>query len=388
MIWQRGNGEDAENGPVLNEECFARLDGLYEKLASMTRFAIGYPCNQSFDYTPLYRFLRFATNNVGDPFSGSNFPLNTHDFEREVITSLAPWAGIDPNDCWGYVTNGGTEGNMYGLYLAREIFPYATVYFSEDTHYSVSKILRLQHTRNIMIRSQPSGEMDYRDLAESIRIHPRVPPIIFANVGTTMKGAIDRLDRIRAVLEAQSVPNWYIHVDAAFSGMILPFVDDPPPWHFGAGADSISISGHKMIGSPLPCGVLLARKGHMERVARSVEYVGVLDTTVSGSRNAITPLFLWYALRSRGEDGFREMVAESLQKARYAVESLRSIGVKAWRNPHSVTVVFPRPKSSILKKWVLAVHRDIAHLVTVPSISLDTIDAFVSDMQGAIKAVP
>ena len=42
--------------------------------------------------------------------------------------------------------------------------------------------------------------------------------------------------------------------------MILPFVDDPPPWNFAAGIDSIAISGHKMIGSPLPCGVALARK--------------------------------------------------------------------------------------------------------------------------------
>ncbi len=388
MLSLQEKGDEAENGSVLNEECIERLDRLYEQLSLMTRVAIGYPCNQRFDYTPLYRFLRFAANNVGDPFSGSNFPLNTHDFEREVITSLAPWTGIEPDDCWGYVTNGGTEGNMYGLYLAREIIPDGTVYFSEDTHYSVSKILRLQHTRSIMIRSQPSGEMDYRDLAESIRIHRGVSPIVFANVGTTMTGAIDRLDRIREVLEAQSVTNAYIHVDAAFSGMILPFVDAPPPWHFGAGADSISISGHKMIGSPLPCGVALARRTHMERVARSVEYVGALDTTISGSRNAITPLFLWYALRSRNEDAFREMVAESLSKARYAVKALRSIGVKAWRNPHSVTVVFPRPGAAVLDKWVLAVDRDIAHLVTVPSISLDTINAFVSDMRDASEAVP
>jgi len=40
--------------------------------------------------------------------------------------------------------------------------------------------------------------------------------------------------------------------------MILPFVPHPQPWDFRAGIDSISISGHKMIGAPLPCGVVLA----------------------------------------------------------------------------------------------------------------------------------
>lgn len=307
--------------------------------------------------------------------------MNTHDFEREVIHDFAGFTGIDVDDCWGYVTNGGTEGNMYGLYLARELFPDGIAYFSEATHYSVTKILRLQHTRNIMIRTQPSGEMDYDDLEESLRIHRDVPPIIFANVGTTMKGAIDRLDRIQSVLEKLCIVQRYLHVDAAFSGMILPFVDDPPPWHFGAGADSVSISGHKLIGSPLPCGVALVRKAYMARVSRSVEYVGALDTTISGSRNAVTPLFLWYALRRTGKEGLRQSVAQSLEMAAYAERSLQTIGVAAWRHRHSLTVVFPRPPQSILDKWTLAPHREICHLITLPNTTMEIIDAFVDDMK-------
>ena len=370
----------------LDQRSAARLDALYERLVSDREVSIGYPCSHQFDYTPLYRFMEFAVNNLGDPFSGSNVRMNTHDFEREVIMSFARLTGIGGDDCWGYVTNGGTEGNMYGLYLARELYPDGIVYFSEDTHYSVSKILRLQHTRNIMIRSGHTGEMDYRDLEESIRIHRDVPPIVFANAGTTMTGAVDRLDRIREVLERQCTPNAYIHVDAAFSGMILPFVDDPPPWHFGAGADSISISGHKMIGSPLPCGVAMVRKGHMERISRSVEYVGALDTTISGSRNAITPLMLWYALRLHGEDGLRERVDDSLRKAAYVEKALKGIGVEAWRNPCSVTVVFPRPPAAILDKWVLASSGDIAHVIALPGVSLDMLDEFVDDMRREIEA--
>ena len=380
--------EPIEDAAVLDEQSEAKLDALYERLASERKVSIGYPCNQRFDYGPLNRFMEFAVNNLGDPFSGSNFRMNTHDFEREVIATFARLTGIGGADCWGYVTNGGTEGNMYGLYLARELYPDGIVYFSEDTHYSVSKILRLQHTRNIMIRSDHTGEMDYLDLEESIRIHRDVPPIVFANVGTTMTGAIDRLDRIREVLERQCTPNAYIHVDAAFSGMILPFVDDPPPWHFGAGADSISISGHKMIGSPLPCGVAMVRKTHMERISRSVEYVGALDTTISGSRSAITPLMLWYAFRAQSDDTFRELVGESLRKAAYVEKALNEIGVEAWRNPHSVIVVFPRPAASILDKWILASSGDIAHLIALPGVSRDTLDEFIDDMQREIGTTP
>ncbi|MDF1737873.1 MAG: histidine decarboxylase [Verrucomicrobiales bacterium] len=358
-----------------------RLEELYQHLAELRDRSIGYPCNQKFDYSELYPFLDLTINNVGDPFSGSNFRMNTHEIEREVLTEFARWTEIPDDDYWGYVTNGGTEGNMYGLYLAREIHPDGIVYFSEDTHYSVAKILRLQHTRSIMIRSREGGEIDYEDLEESIKIHREVPPIIFVNVGTTMTGAIDDLYKIREILDRLCISRYYLHVDAALSGLILPFINNPPPWNFASGADSISISGHKMLGSPLPCGVALARKTHVERIARLVEYVGALDTTISGSRNAFTPLILWHALKQKGEIGFREIILNSLKVADYAVERLNEIGVEAWRHVNSITVVFPRPSAALLEKWILAPYGEIAHLIAMPNVTRDTIDHFVDDFE-------
>ncbi|WP_218279903.1 hypothetical protein [Verrucomicrobium spinosum] len=135
-----------------------RLDALHERLDALRPRNIGYPCNQDFDYEDLFPFLSYSINNVGDPFGSSNYRLNTQDFEREVVTEFARMTHAPANGWWGYVTAGGTEGNMYGLYVARELFPDGICYFSEDTHYSVAKILRLQHTRNIMLKSQPNGD--------------------------------------------------------------------------------------------------------------------------------------------------------------------------------------------------------------------------------------
>lgn len=363
-----------------------RLDALFEKFEQLNPRSIGYPCNQTWDYSGLYRFLKFSANNIGDPFQGTLFKMNTHDFEREVIGEFAKFTAADPDDCWGYVTAGGTEGNMYGLYLARELHPDGIVYFSEQSHYSVAKILRLQHTRNIMIRSAPSGEMDYDDLRESIRIHRDVPPIIFANIGTTMRGAIDNLDRIKAIFAELAISAHYIHADAALSGMILPFVADPQPWNFAAGVDSLSISGHKLIGAPLPCGIAMARRRHVERIARSVEYVGVNDTTIMGSRSAFSPLLLWYALKKLHEEGLSNIVRRSLESADYAIGKLASIGVEAWRNRNSITVVFPRPPAALMDKWVIAPQGEIAHIITLPHVSPKIIDLFVADFAAAREA--
>ena len=356
-----------------------RLDGLLERIRQVADHQVGYPTNQTFDYAPLMPFLEFSLNNVGDPFHDSNYWANTHEFEREVIAHFARLLRIPPDEAWGYVTSGGTEGNMYGLYLARELFPNGMFYFSEDTHYSVLKNVRVLNARYIMIKRQDNGEIDYDDLRDMIRVNRDVPAVIMANDGTTMRGAVDDIPRIRDILDDSAVTNSYIHADAALSGMILPFVDDPQPFGFDAGVDSISVSGHKLIGAPLPCGVVLTRRPYVERVGRAVEYVGVHDTTLSGSRNALTPLMMWYALARYGDEGFRALVSGMLDVAEYAVQQFNRQGIPAWRHRNSVTVVFRKPRPEVFRKWQIAPEGDEAHIITMPHVTRDMIDELVAD---------
>ena len=176
-----------------------------------------------------------------------------------------------------------------------------------------------------------------------------------------------------------ALPRSYIHADAALSGMILPFVDDPQPFGFDSGVDSIAISGHKLIGSPLPCGVVVTKQEYTAQIGRAIEYVGALDTTLLGSRSAITPLIIWYALTKYGHDGFRRIVAGMLDTAEYAVERFNAHGIPAWRAKHSPTVVFPRPSPYALFQWQLAPMGDIAHLITMPHVTREMIDEVIAD---------
>ncbi len=359
-----------------------RLDRLLSDLQGFAQQQVGYPTNQTFDCSPLLPFLDFSINNVGDPFHPSNFWSNTHAFEREVIARFAGLMRIAPEDAWGYVTSGGTEGNMYGLYLARELFPNAMFYFSEETHYSVLKNVRVLNARHIMIRRQDNGEIDYDDLEAMIRVNRDVPAVIMANVGTTMRGAIDNIPRIRDILREQAVTSHYIHADAALSGMILPFVDDPQPYGFDAGIDSVSVSGHKMIGAPVPCGVVLTKRPYVERVGRAIEYVGVQDTTLSGSRSAFAPLLLWYAFARYGDAGFRRLIAGALDTAEYAVGQFNERGIPAWRHKNSVTVVFPRPVPEVFRRWQMAPEGEVTHIITMPHVTREMIDELVADCAG------
>jgi len=365
---------------TLSKEDKNKLDALLEVCEREGDHFLGYPCTREFDYSALYKFLSYPINNVGDPFEPSNFHLNSHEFERDVLSFYADLLDAPEEKTWGYITNGGTEGNMYGTYLARELLPQGMVYFSEDTHYSVAKILRMVHARNIMIKSQDNGEIDYQDLEETIRIHRDVPPIIFANLGTTMKGAVDDIRKIKNIMKNNAINHYYIHADAALSGMILPFVEDPQPYLFSDGIDSISISGHKMVGSPVPCGIVLAKKNNVDRIARSVEYIGSYDTTVSGSRNGISPLFLWYAIKTRGKNGFKKITERCIKMADYAIEKFQEAGLYAWRNKNSITVVFPRKNEAALKRWQIAVNGNDAHLITMPHVEKRHINQIIHDI--------
>ncbi|EHJ7521647.1 histidine decarboxylase, partial [Salmonella enterica] len=329
------------------------------------------------------RFMRFSINNCGDWADYSNYPLNTFSFEKEVIEYFADIFKIDFNECWGYVTNGGTEGNMFGCYLGREIFPDGTLYYSKDTHYSVAKIVKLLRIKSCLVDSQANGEIDYDDLMKKITTDSESAPIIFANIGTTVRGAIDDISVIQQRMADAGFKreDYYIHADAALSGMILPFVDDPQAFTFSDGIDSIGVSGHKMIGSPIPCGIAIAKKKNVDRISVEIDYIAAHDKTITGSRNGITPLMMWEAIKGHSYDEWKRRITHSLSLAQYAVERFKKGGIPAWRNKNSITVVFPRPSEPVWQKHCLAISGDVAHLIaTAHNFNTDKIDALIDDV--------
>ncbi|NVJ51454.1 MAG: histidine decarboxylase [Gammaproteobacteria bacterium] len=360
-----------------------QLSQFIERVKHNTEQYLGYPVSKDFDYQELAELIQYPLNNLGDPFIDSTWKVDSRQFEREVIEFFAKLLHAPENNWWGYVTNGGTEGNLYGLYLAREIFPQGICYFSQDTHYSVSKNLHLLNMRHIMIRSQANGEIDYEDLRETLRIHRDLPAIIFANSGTTMTEAKDDIGKIKSILNEFAISQHYIHSDAALCGAINPFLSPKPSFDFADGADSVSISGHKFIGSPIPCGILVARKDRVDRIARSIAYIGCLDTTITGSRNGFTPVVLWYAIKKYGAEGLRRRAQHCLDVAEYTLQALQSIGVEAWRNPNAITVVLPEVPEAIKIKYQLATANGITHILCMPNVETSHIDQFVADLKEA-----
>jgi histidine decarboxylase len=364
----------------MQEETRQKLQSYMSAVKERAHCFLGYPVAVDFDYTELYPLLQYPLNNLGDPWVESTYDLNSRSIEREVIGFFADLFNAPTHNAWGYITNGGSEGNLYALYVARDLYPQAIVYYSESTHYSIQKNIHLLNIPSIVVKATASGEMDYADLNDAAHQHRNKPAIVVANIGTTMTEAKDDVREIKKALKNSAIRSHYIHCDGALAGTYAALLDQGHTFDFAAGADSVAVSGHKFIGSPIPCGVVVVKKNYKDRIGHAIPYIGTLDTTITGSRNGHAPVFLWYALQKFGREGLKKRAEQCMKLAEYTLHKLRGMGIEAWRNPHALTVVFPKPSQALCIKWQLASEGPWAHVLCMPGRSQTLIDEFLQDL--------
>ncbi|KAH9609006.1 hypothetical protein KSS87_020555 [Heliosperma pusillum] len=342
-----------------------------------------YPYNLDFDYGALGQLQHFSINNLGDPFIESNYGVHSRQFEVGVLDWFARLWELEKDQYWGYITNCGTEGNLHGILVGREVFPDGILYASKESHYSIFKAARMYRMDSVKIETLVSGEIDCADFKAKLLQNKDKPAIINVNIGTTVKGAVDDLDLVIQTLEESGFPHnrFYIHCDGALFGLMLPFVRKAPQVTFKKPIGSVSVSGHKFVGCPMPCGVQITRIEHINALSSNVEYLASRDATIMGSRNGHAPIFLWYTLNRKGYGGFQKEVQKCLRNAHYLKDRLKEAGISAMLNELSSTVVFERPlDEDFIRRWQLACQGSIAHVVVMPSVTIDKLDTFLEEL--------
>ncbi|XP_078172160.1 serine decarboxylase 1-like [Carex rostrata] len=351
-------------------------------LVERTKHHLGYPYNLDFDYGALAQLQHFSINNLGDPFIESNYGVHSRQFEVGVLDWFARLWELEKHEYWGYITNCGTEGNLHGILVGREVFPDGVLYASKESHYSVFKAARMYRMECEKVETLISGEIDCTDFEKKLLQNKDKPAIINVNIGTTVKGAVDDLDLVIKTLEDCGFKDrFYIHCDGALFGLMMPFVKRAPKVSFKKPIGSVSVSGHKFVGCPMPCGVQITRLEHINALSNNVEYLASRDATIMGSRNGHAPIFLWYTLNRKGYSGFQKEVQKCLRNAHYLKDRLKEAGIGAMLNELSSTVVFERPKDEeFVRMWQLACEGNIAHVVVMPSVTIEKLDDFLSEL--------
>ena len=276
-----------------------------------------------------------------------------NEMERHTLGWLAAKFGL-PENTLATFTSGGTEANLsavivaltrafpdYGEHGLRHLRAQPSIYLTEETHHSFSKIAHMTGLGRRALRPIPTdrclkmnlGELKRR-VAED-RINGFLPFLVVGTGGTTAAGVIDPLAEIGHFCREEGL--WF-HADAAWGGSAIL---SPTLKHYLAGiemADSITCDAHKWLSVSMGCGMFFCR--HPETVAEAfradVSYMpgkpvgpafDPYTTSAQWSRRFIG-LKLFLALAHQGEAGYVEMIEHQTRMGDVLREALRSSG---WR---------------------------------------------------------
>lgn len=384
--------------PRPQEPDMAELDAMAADLVGRQYTQWGYPFNHSVSMKAYNQWLidtglsDITLINVGDPFKKDWDMLHTDVFERKVLDFWAQHYGFE-NNYWGVITNGGTDGNMHGIYFGRKLLETQTgkapiLYVSEEAHYSVKKLADIQNVEERIIKAMPAGQMDTADLER--QVDPSRPALIVIALGGTFKSAVDDQIAVNAVLDRVRPCAVYRHVDMALMGGYLPFLNDPEARDIvdvrKMRFDSLAVSGHKFISLNEPCGVFICRREILEKTQSApISYLGDrVIPTLSCSRSGFAALKMYWRIATTTESGFRRQAEHALAMTEYLRGRLKEIGCFTLVNPFANTVCFTRPHDDIVHKYALACidspeFGQLAHVVVMQYFTPGLIDSFIEE---------
>lgn len=312
------------------------------------------------------RILDLQNNNIGTHTHNSDGETGfdkTHDYERDAVWLTASLVGGAPKTVDGYFCGGATEANQMGLWIGRQWLRQHPDPFDRGicilctplTHYSLhkasdildigtsswSKCCMCHYDHQFVpdrsgagvtfVGINERGEMSMDELRRVFKLKYEEGFrnfMIVPTIGTTILGSIDPVCEIAEFVRQQQrerLAYSYIHVDAAFGGFTVPFVD--PDLKFGFEIPevmSIAFDGDKMMRLPYPAGIFLCRKDLQRLIARKVGYIGGNeDDTLSGSRSALAPVMASVLFRLWGRKGQREYVKKCLDARDRLAELIR-----------------------------------------------------------------
>lgn len=364
----------------------SRLNSLSNGILNSSAHYIGFPNSRILSNLPLADFLKYNINNIGDPFY-PNSGINTCDFEQEVISFWSSALHLDPANAWGYITNGSTEGIMYGISQGRNRYEDAVLIFTEQSHYCLLKIAKLLRLPYRLVPSRSDGTLNLEALESIIIELDGRPFIINITVGTTFHGAIEYPQLVLELLEKLHLNEFHIHVDAALYGPMHCWIPEAPLFDFRLPIHTLSFSGHKFLGAPIPCGIVLGFRNRVVPFGGSAEYVNSMDTTLSSSRDGLSSILLWLVIQQIGAKGLTELANESLDAAFLLALRLEELGISAYCHEHSCIVVLPKPNKFLQMRWHLATLGNFAHIITVPGVTTEMTEQFIEEFLES-RSVP
>lgn len=311
----------------------------------------GIPAAASGDY------LAAITNRYATVFYASPGAVR---MENLLIRWMCRMVGY-PKNSLGYLSSGGSMANLAAVVAARDaknITPknieHSVIYLTTQAHHCIDKALRIAGLATCIRHFVPMNDhfqMDAAALASLIEKDKKDnlnPWLIIASAGTTDVGAIDPLDSIADIAEANHI--WY-HVDAAYGGFFLLSDKVKSKMNGISRADSIVMDPHKGLFMPYGSGALLVK--NKNDLSRSFYYQAnymqdAIDPNDEISPAEISPelsrhfrgLRLWLPLQLYGIKPFRAGLEEKMLLAQYFYKEIIKFNFETGPEPALSVMIY------------------------------------------------
>jgi tyrosine decarboxylase/aspartate 1-decarboxylase len=315
----------------------------------------------------------FMETNLGDPglFQG------TSSLERLLIERLGTLFHL--REAGGYATSGGTESNIQALRLAKvqkNGISYPNIVVPESAHFSFRKASDLLC---LEIRTVPLGSdfrMDAEKAAEQI---DRNTICLVGIAGTTEYGMVDPIADLAKIAESHEV---FFHVDAAFGGMVIPFLKHPIPFDFALpGVTTIAVDPHKMGMSTIPAGCLLTREPDILHTLNiDTPYLSVKqEYTLAGTRPGAPVVGALAVLDYLGIEGMTAIVSGCMKNTERLIAGMETFGISRAVTPDVNVATFTC--KGVPEPWKVSWTRQgHMRIVCMPHVHSDRIEEFLKDI--------
>ncbi len=331
--------------------------------------------------------MMFIESNMGD--SGL-FP-GTNEMEISVIDMLSDL--MHGKDAHGHMTTGGTESNIQALRSMRNCSESSrpNVVVPESAHFSFDKIadiLRMEVRKASMDQELKVDMGSFESLIDEDTVG------LVGVAGSTEFGQIDPIGDISRLAVENSLP---LHVDAAFGGFVIPFLEKNYSFDFSLdGVTSIALDPHKMGLGTIPAGVLLFRgEEYLSNLQTDTPYLTTqTQHSLTGTRSGGAVAATYGVLNYLGKDGYLEVVDYCMDLTEKLVDGSRRIGIETLIEPVMNVVALRVPDADVVRKilrekygWMVSITRNprCLRLVLMPHLSTDNLELFLQDLEKAVK---
>lgn len=330
----------------------------------------------------------FLNSNLGDP---GLFPGSAR-LEKEVISELAGL--LNGVGSVGFLVSGGTEANLLGLLAARNMaqIDEPEVVLSESAHFSFDKICGLLGLKAVYAGLDDSFRVDVSAVEKLVG---KNTVAIVGSAGTSELGVVDPIDKLSEVARAHGV---WLHVDAAFGGLVIPFLKDPC-YKFDfqlESVQSITVDPHKMGMTPVPAGGILFRNSKaLDYIKTETPYLtDGFQYTFVGTRTGASAAATWAVFKSLGREGFKKTVANCMKTTGALRDGIVNLGFDLVVEPTLNILAFRSINSKLLAEelhrrgWFVSYvpRLDCIRIIVMPHVKNRHAVAFLKDLSEIAEA--